>query len=60
MDRIDAQNELWLDKVRALRAKRVCPVCGSKHYEAHAYADDNGWWFLCRECGNTWDLEEDL
>lgn len=60
MDKIDAQNELRLDKTRALRARSVCPSCGSRHCECHNYTDYNGWWFLCRECGNAWDLEDDL
>lgn len=35
-----------------------CPKCGSYAVEAHAYSLSELPWFLCRQCGTTWDWNE--
>lgn len=47
-----------LTNAEAKSTNQRCPKCGSYAVEAHAYSLSELPWFLCRQCGTTWDFNE--
>lgn len=36
----------------------TCPDCGKKMYSAECCTIDNEWLFVCRDCKQTWTMQE--